>query len=123
MDYSRSLANITAIKDHIRLFKETVCIFFDFNHLMNFKIIFVNDAIDLPKLRNTKYKQELPFATMYINSSGQEILIYEDDSLSFYYNLTCDCITLCDIKPDFSKPENRKKLIGQFASLTNRIKK
>ena len=123
MEYSQSLANISSIKAHIRLFKDTSCIFFDFNNLKNFKVIFVDNATDLQGLRAPKYEQDLPFATMYINKSGQEILIYEDVSLKLHYNLTFEHTTLSDIQTDFSKPQNRKKLLTEFSLIMARVKK
>ncbi len=123
MDYSQSIANVAAIKDSIRLYKEETSVFFDFYDTSSFQIIFVENAQDLRKLCAPKDELNLPLAIISIDISGEEMLHYCDQILKLDYNLTLEHTTLFNMRTDFSKPENMTKLLVQLKSLGVALKK
>ena len=123
MDYSQSMANIISIKQHIRLFKESSYIFFDFKDLTNFKIIFIDQADDLSELQSSKYQQDLPLAIMYTEDNGEEVLHYRDIVLRVDYNLTIESTSKFDIGLKILKEESCVSILGQYSSLVALLKK
>ena len=123
MDYSQSMANIMSIKEHIRLFKESSYIFFDFKDLTNFKIIFVEQADDLSELQSAKYQQDLPLAIIYTEDNGEEVLHYRDTVLRVDYNLTIESTSKFDIGLKILKEESRVSILDQYSSLVALLKK
>ncbi len=118
MDYLQSLENIAVIKDRIRLYKETSCIFFNFTDFQNFEIIFIENTDNLAALRASKEQHDLPLALIYMDDLGQEILHYRDVIVDLDYNLTLDQTNF-----NVMLQINRVNLLNQYSSILCQIKK